>query len=383
MHIVLLHFYSKTPTPEYQKLSVRFRKHGHKVWIGLPDDNDDVQWLNDQQVVATLPGPEHSFQRLAKLAPFRKLAYRLQYLAMMWRVRSFLQEHKPDVVQINMDIAAWVLPLFGPKKTRYVLDIRQINEHVSERPTARLKEKLLIFTLQMWARFFFDRACFLHEGGAIRILGKNWKKKGSVVPLGVDNQFLQFDVNKLSQSSTNEPVRFIYLGIISPLRTLERLLYAAKKVSSEAPNFCLDFVGPDAANGHYQQLAKELELDNVVNFLPPVHYEAVPDLLAKYDVGLAYIPDRPTWHYHPTIKVLEYRALGLPIISTDVASHREVVQEGVNGLLVKDDANSIAKSLHRFVDDRGFLQQCKENAVQMRGGVTWAEVAEMYENEVY
>ena len=383
MHIILFHFYSKTPNPEYPTISARLRDRGHTVWVGSQNQDGDVQWLDDKQVVAVQPGPERSFKRLAQLPLLRKLATRLQYFAMMWRIKNFLHEHKPDIVQVNMDISIWILPFFGPKKTRYVFDIRQINEHVSERPIARLQEQLLITSFQIWARFFYDRTVFLHEGGAVRILGKNWRDKGTVVPIGVDNHFLQFDANMLLPSSSDKPVRFIYIGIMSRLRNLEKLLYAAKNTLKETSEFQLDFVGPDSANGRYQRIAKELELEDTVKFYPPVPYEEVPDLLAKYDVGLAYIPDRPTWHYHPTIKVLEYRALGMPIISTDVAAHREVVQEGVNGLLTKDNPDSIAKAIKRFTVDREFLQQCKENAVQMRRGVTWAEVAEMYEKNVY
>ena len=383
MHIVLLHFYSKTPNPEYPTIAARLRERGHTVWIGTQSQEGDVAFLDEDKVIDTLPGPERYFNQFTKIPIIRKFVIRLQYFTMMWRINSFLHKHKPDIVQVNMDTSTWVLPLFGPKKTRFVFDVRQINEQVTDQLLSRIQEQLLIFSFQIWARFFFDRTVFLHEGGAVRILGKNWQKRGTVVPIGVDNQFLQFDDKKLLPHSADRPARFIYIGILSPIRNMETILYAVKEALQETTDFMLDFVGPDAANGRYQRAAKELELEDTVTFYPPVPYNEVPDLLAKYDVGLAYIPDRPTWHYHPTIKVLEYRAMGMPIISTDVAAHREIVHEGVNGMLFKDTPDSIATAFKRFTTDRNLLQQIKEKSIQMRRGVTWAQVAEMYEKNVY
>jgi glycosyltransferase involved in cell wall biosynthesis len=109
----------------------------------------------------------------------------------------------------------------------------------------------------------------------------------------------------------------------------------------------------------------------------------VPAVLASYDVGLAYTPDRPTWHYQPTIKVLEYRALGLPIISTDVASHRQFVEENVNGILCGDAPQAIADAMFKFVANPDFLQQVRINASKMREGCSWLDIAKMYTQNVY
>jgi glycosyltransferase involved in cell wall biosynthesis len=127
-----------------------------------------------------------------------------------------------------------------------------------------------------------------------------------------------------------------------------------------------------------------LELDSVVTFEPPVPYDCIPEVVSGYDVALAHVPDLPAdWHYHPTLKVLEYRALGLPIIATDVEPNRKVVEDGANGLLVRNSAASLAEGMLRFVTDREFLEQCQGRAASMRQGTSWRQVAEMYERDVY
>ena len=129
-------------------------------------------------------------------------------------------------------------------------------------------------------------------------------------------------------------------------------------------------------------MVNDLDLNAVVTFRPPVPYDQVPELLWDHDVGLAYVPDRPTWHLQPTLKAVEYRAAGLPILSVDVAGHRELVKDGVNGLLVPDTVEGLAEGMLQLIQNRDFLERCRINASQMRQGTTLDEVARMYE-EIY
>ena len=144
------------------------------------------------------------------------------------------------------------------------------------------------------------------------------------------------------------------MGTLSRLRNLENVIHAAKLLLAHTNNFRVDFIGPDKSNGYYQGIIDELGLASHVTIKPAIAYREVPSTLAAYDVGMAYTPDRPTWHYQPTIKVLEYRALGMPIISTDVASHLEIVENEVNGILCGDKPQQIADAMYKFAADPGF-----------------------------
>lgn len=141
-------------------------------------------------------------------------------------------------------------------------------------------------------------------------------------------------------------------------------------------------MGPDEAEGYYHDLVSELELNSVVTIKPPVAYKDVPQVVSSYDVALAYIPSFPEWLYQLTLKILEYRALGMPIVATDLGSNREVVENGINGLLVQDSVGSLAEGMLRFVTDRDFLKRCDANARVMRRGTTWSEVANLVEQAV-
>jgi glycosyltransferase involved in cell wall biosynthesis len=73
----------------------------------------------------------------------------------------------------------------------------------------------------------------------------------------------------------------------------------------------------------------------------------VPRLLRGFTV---YAMSSRTEGY--SIALLEACASGLPIVATDVGGNREIVREGVNGLLVPaGDPPALAAALARLLDD--------------------------------
>ena len=120
MHILLAQFYSSQPTPDYDKFAAEMRARGHVVWVGTPNAAGDVEWRDGTALVGTvsagrLPLPRPLARRLAKLDRFR-------------RVRRFIAQTAPDLVQVNAFDLFRFLPLAAPRRARYILDVRQINE---------------------------------------------------------------------------------------------------------------------------------------------------------------------------------------------------------------------------------------------------------------
>ncbi|MEM7131333.1 MAG: glycosyltransferase family 4 protein [Chloroflexota bacterium] len=379
MHILLYHFYSRTPNPVYQEVANNLRQLGHTVWLGSRDEDDNLAWHDGKQIIDVILGP---YSKNPSTSVAGKLQENLGFLSYIMRVRAFIRQVAPDVVQANINNLGWLLPLGGPAKTAFMYDVRQINEAVDSSWKQRLNEKRTILNMRLCARFLYDHTFFCHKEAARKVLGENWAKYSSSIPVGIDHQFLSVPTTDEASNIAPEdlsPVRFVYIGTLSRLRSLEKLLWAASTASQSNRKMRLDLIGPDTSGGYYQKLIQELDIGNMVSIKPPVAYEQVPQTLLSYDVGLAYVPDRPTWHYQPTIKVLEYRALGMPIISTDVATHREIVEHNKNGLLVADTPEALADGMLRYLDDGQFLSECQTNARAMRRGTTWLEVAQMYE----
>lgn len=371
MHILLAQFYSSQPTPDYDKFAAEMRARGHVVWVGTPNAAGDIEWHNGEAVVATvgagrLPLPRPLARRLAKLDRFR-------------RVRRFIAQTAPDVIQVNAFDLFRFLPLAAPRRARYILDVRQINEQHGTGLFGRAKAAWGNRARGFYSRRLFDHTTFLHAAGAQQVLGDDWPRWATIVPMGVDPQFLAAEPPPAPAANRARPVSFIYIGRLTRRRRLERILAAADLIRHQTEGFRVVFMGHDASDGYYADVIRRLNLGDRVSIHPPIPYEQVPAAVLTHDVALAYVPELPAdWMYHPTLKVLEYRALGLPIIATDFRPNREVVEDGANGLLIDNTPESIAAAMLRYICDSDFLAHSRATAAARREGLTWDAVATQY-----
>jgi glycosyltransferase involved in cell wall biosynthesis len=59
--------------------------------------------------------------------------------------------------------------------------------------------------------------------------------------------------------------------------------------------------------------------------------------LQRIDIGLYPLPDDPWVHGKSGGKAVQYMALGIPTIATDIAANRRIIEDSVSGFLVRTD----------------------------------------------
>lgn len=373
MHILLLQTYSTQPTPAYEKIASELRAIGQDVWVGTPNQSGDLEWHDGKQIVArsAASNPKLRLPLISK-AQIKLAKYR--------QVRRLIRHTQPDIVQINSnDLYYLFVPWAMPPETRFILDYRQINEQFGAGIYGRLKAWLRNKSRDFFSRFIFDHSTFLHPAGARKVLGERWAKWSTVVPMGVDAQFLTATRDRIEPETPDRVVKFIYIGRLAQRRRLELILEAADQVRHQTDRFRIAFIGHDTSEGHYNKIIKQLQLEEFVSIYPAIPYEDVPQAVLSHDVALAYVPELPVdWQYHPTLKILEYRALGIPVIASDFLPNRELVRERENGLLFQNNSNSLAKAMLMYINDPNFLARSLTVAQNMREGLTWNMVAWQY-----
>ena len=124
----------------------------------------------------------------------------------------------------------------------------------------------------------------------------------------------------------------------------EFMAAAAELRGERAARFLL--VGPDDGERAPSALRRELEASPDVTWLG--RRDDVPALLAAADAFAL-----PTYYREGLPRVLlEAAAMRVPIVTTPVPGCREVVQDGVTGLVVPPrDARALAAALRRLLDD--------------------------------
>lgn len=145
------------------------------------------------------------------------------------------------------------------------------------------------------------------------------------------------------------------VGVLNPQKGHEYLIRAAEIVAASHPRLAVRILGaPSPAHAGYDRRlraearARGMGSPERLDFLDPG--TGVRDLLQGLDVFL--LTSVPRSEGMPTA-VLEAMACGKPVVATDVGAVRELVEDGVTGLVVDpEDARGIAAAMIRLLDDR-------------------------------
>lgn len=145
------------------------------------------------------------------------------------------------------------------------------------------------------------------------------------------------------------PVEAPVVGTIGRL-TLQKgysiLLEAAKLVLSEMPSIRFLIIGEGDLAGELKDQARQLGVSHAVNLIGPRH--DVEALLAIMDL----FASSSLWEGLPTV-ILESMAARVPVVATDVSGTRELVQDGVTGLLVPPgNPHALARAIVQVLRDR-------------------------------
>jgi phosphatidylinositol alpha-mannosyltransferase len=103
-----------------------------------------------------------------------------------------------------------------------------------------------------------------------------------------------------------------------------------------------------------------------------VEHERLPPYHAASDVFVAPATGQESFGY----VLVEAMAAGLPVVASDIAGYREVVRDGVDGLLVPpSDPVALAAALRTVLDDADLARRLGEGGRLRAGEFSWDRVA--------
>ena len=141
--------------------------------------------------------------------------------------------------------------------------------------------------------------------------------------------------------------QLLYVGWLHPVKGLPYLLEAVRDLAIERNDFTLVLYGGGQSEPELRCLAKSLAIEPVVQFGGWLANEKVPDAMRNADIFVF-----PTLHEGMPNSLLQAMACGLPIVSTNVTSIPEIVEDQVSGLLVDPHSpNEICDALRCLLND--------------------------------
>jgi glycosyltransferase involved in cell wall biosynthesis len=150
------------------------------------------------------------------------------------------------------------------------------------------------------------------------------------------------------------------VGFLRRPKTMDVLIEAAAKIVPRFPNLKVLIVGEGNDRPVYEALIEKLGVGDTVKLLGL--RSDVPDLLAESDVAVLSTNSEGS-----PLSVMEYMDAGLPVVGSRVGGIPDLIDEGVEGLLVEPgDPEGLAEAIGRLLDAPEEAQRMGERGRERR-----------------
>jgi glycosyltransferase involved in cell wall biosynthesis len=174
-----------------------------------------------------------------------------------------------------------------------------------------------------------------------------------VMPNGVDpDRFKPREKDEALRSELGIPPGSFVVGFTGILRHwhgLDLLLEAFNLLVKRGADVALLVVGDGPYRPTMEQIARERGLDKLLFITGRVSHERVPNYVSIFD---AAVSPRATFYASP-MKVIEYMALGKPVVVPGGKNFLDMIDDGVHGVTFTDgNAEDLARAVASLYEDR-------------------------------
>ena len=156
------------------------------------------------------------------------------------------------------------------------------------------------------------------------------------------------------------PLRVLTVCRLVEKKGVDLLIRAISQIETGTGDWTLVIAGDGPERDRLQSLAKELGCDGQIRWLGMVTNEKIPALLSEADVfALPCRTDSAGDRDGIPVVLMEAMACGVPVISGDLPAIRELIEDNVSGVLIRepqspDGIKALSESLMRLARDPDF-----------------------------
>lgn len=180
-----------------------------------------------------------------------------------------------------------------------------------------------------------------------------------IVPNGVDVEEFKPDI----RSTIKEEYRIkgnlvVFTGVLGKSTDVDMMIEAMKYVSDAK----LMIVGDGPRRAELEEFARKIGVEDRIVWIGMQPKERIPKILSAADVALLPLKDNLQNNARHPIKLGEYLASGLPVVTNPVGICKRIIRDGKNGLLVKENAHSFADSINEILTNDTLKEKLSVNA---------------------
>jgi glycosyltransferase involved in cell wall biosynthesis len=190
-------------------------------------------------------------------------------------------------------------------------------------------------------------------------------EKVIVLPNGVDTN--RFHPGTVTPRRVFSLPTIGFVGNLAVWQGLDTLLHLLAELRKEGIDLALVVVGDGVMRGEWETLARDLAMQDRVQFTGRVGMEEVPGLVSGFDIGFSgQMPLGSGKMYLSPLKLYEYLAMGKPALASAYDDASQVVRPGETGYLFEPrNETSLRMMLRKAYDERDVWPRMGEAARQL------------------
>jgi glycosyltransferase involved in cell wall biosynthesis len=268
------------------------------------------------------------------------------------KVSRLVKSEKVDIVQCHSGHAQsiGILSKLFYKQVK-LITVRRVDFNIKKNLLSRIK-----YTTNLIDKI----VCVSHNIKNVLIQDGIPEEKLEVIHSGVDLNRFKFP-NKSSniRKEYNLGDDDILIGTVAAFvghKDYNNLIHSAKIVLQSFPRVTFIAVGDGNELKQMKELTKQLVIED--NFIFTGYREDVLDLLHSFDIFVLASKKEGLG-----TSVLDAQAAGLPIVATNAGGIPEMIENGVNGLLVeKQNSGALANGILKLISDADLIKKISSGA---------------------
>jgi len=170
-------------------------------------------------------------------------------------------------------------------------------------------------------------------------------KQIELIRFGVDTDLFKPAEDKITlkkEMGWESATVFITNRRLEPLYQVDKIVNSFIEAARTNPSLRLIILHTGSEETRLKEMVHQANMDHAVQFRGEITHQKLPRYLAAADFYISYPQSDST-----SASLLEAMAAGLPIITSELPSNQEWLQQGVNGWLVPlDNPDLLTQSLH-------------------------------------
>lgn len=198
-------------------------------------------------------------------------------------------------------------------------------------------------------------------------------KNVKVVPNGVD-----LKTYTLSPAANPHAPAIIYVGSVEEWAGINLALEAMPQILQKIPNLQFQIIGDGSALKGLVSLATKLNIQKAVSFLGKKLPGEVPAYLSQADIAIITPVPSKLWEYACPLKLFQFMACGLPVISTDVGELALLVKKYQVGFSIPFNSSIFANKVIELIGNPALKNNFSKNGVESAVHFDWQILLENY-----